>query len=416
MLKADLKASQCNGLESLYTSDKAQNRSAKPTILILLWYYLPGTKSGGPLISIASLVESLGDEYNFRIVTSDRDPGDTVRYPGIEVDRWYDVEKAQVLYIPPHLRGVRSIAEVMRKTNYDLLLLNSFVNPRFTVFPLLFRRVGLVPRRPVLLSPRGEFSKGALSQKQARKQAYIHFVQWSGFISDIWLHSTSQQEEEDISRVAMSARGILHAPDTRVFRPIAQSPAKATDGRLRLVFLSRIDRMKNLDFALSILSKCEIPALLDIYGPVTHSDYWAECQRIIQTLPPHIEVNYRGAIANSDVPSTLSGYDLFILPTLGENFGHAIFDALEVGLPVLISDQTPWRDLEVKKAGWSLPLSEPDAFISAIYKLKQMSPAERAGLSHGARRTAEVHVNKGELINSYRQMFQHVLKESRQGS
>ena len=161
-------------------------------------------------------------------------------------------------------------------------------------------------------------------------------------------------------------RGILNVPDMRIFRPTAEPAANAPDAQIRLVFLSRIDRMKNLDFALAVLSKCETPVRFDIYGPVTHQDYWRECQRHMTALPPHIEVRYHGAIANSDVSRTLAAYDLFFLPTLGENFCHAIFDALEVGLPVLISDQTPWRDLEEMEAGWSLPLSDPSVFAAAI--------------------------------------------------
>lgn len=409
MPSVSLKASRDNGPNRLSAPDKARSSSARPSILVLLWYYLPGLKSGGPLVSIANLVESLGDEFSFRIVTSDRDPGDTARYPGIKVNQWHNVGKAQVLYIPPGLRGVPSIARVMRETAYDMLLLNSFVNRRFTVFPLLARRAGVVPRRPVLLSPRGEFTKGALDQKYAQKRAYISFVQRSGLMSDIWFHATNPQEEEDIGRTVPSVRGIVNVPDMRILRAKAQCPVKELDSRLRLVFLSRIDRMKNLDFALAVLSKCETPVTFDIYGPVTQSDYWEECQRHIKALPPHIEVRYFGAIANSDVPSTLGAYDLFFLPTLGENFCHAIFDALEAELPVLISDQTPWKELETKEAGWSLPLSDPNAFTAAIDKLARMSSAERTRLRLGARRVAENHVNKSDLIDSYRRMFQHVL-------
>ena len=146
---------------------------AKPSILVFIWYYLPGSKSGGPLNSMTNLVESLGDEFVLRIVTSDRDPGDTVRYPGIEVNRWYNVGKAQVLYIPPGIRGLQPIARMMRETPHDALYLNSFVNPRFTVFPLLARRTGLVPRRPVFsFSTRRIFQRRTGSK--ARQKASLH--------------------------------------------------------------------------------------------------------------------------------------------------------------------------------------------------------------------------------------------------
>ena len=54
------------------------------------------------------------------------------------------------------------------------------------------------------------------------------------------------------------------------------------------------------------------------------------------------------------------------MPTLGENYGHAIFEAMTTGVPVMISDQTPWRNLEQMKVGWDIPLQMKDKFREAI--------------------------------------------------
>ncbi len=70
-------------------------------ILVALDCYLPGVRAGGPIRSIANLVDRLGDEYGFCIVTSDRDLRDTLPYPGLRVDQWKKVGKAQVLYLQP---------------------------------------------------------------------------------------------------------------------------------------------------------------------------------------------------------------------------------------------------------------------------------------------------------------------------
>jgi glycosyltransferase involved in cell wall biosynthesis len=101
----------------------------------------------------------------------------------------------------------------------------------------------------------------------------------------------------------------------------------------------------------------------------------------------------------------LAGYDLFLLPTRGENFGHAIFDALEVGLPVLISDQTPWRDLERIGAGWSLPLADPDRFAATIDRLAALEPSERDALRRSARSLAEVSLLESDAVARTRAML-----------
>ena len=45
------------------------------------------------------------------------------------------------------------------------------------------------------------------------------------------------------------------------------------------------------------------------------------------------------------------------------------------GLPIVIADTTPWRNLQNLGIGWDLPLSNPDAFSAALDELATM-PAE----------------------------------------
>ena len=61
-------------------------------------YYLPGYQAGGPIRTIANLADHLGDEFDIRIVTRDRDILGTHPYPGVNVDSWNKVGKAQVMY------------------------------------------------------------------------------------------------------------------------------------------------------------------------------------------------------------------------------------------------------------------------------------------------------------------------------
>src|SRR5579863_7029524 len=75
------------------------NGAVKPKILLLVAHYLPGVKSGGPIRSISNLVEALGDEMDFRVVTTDRDQDEAEHYAGITPDRWTRVGKAEVLYL-----------------------------------------------------------------------------------------------------------------------------------------------------------------------------------------------------------------------------------------------------------------------------------------------------------------------------
>src|SRR5690606_13980179 len=118
--------------------------SSRPVVLTFVHYYLPGYKSGGPIRTIANMAARLGDEIDFRIVTCDRDATETAPYPHLaDEESWLDVGKAKVLYLPPSRRSLRNMSRIMRETPHDILYLNSFFDPVFTLRPLLARRLGL---------------------------------------------------------------------------------------------------------------------------------------------------------------------------------------------------------------------------------------------------------------------------------
>jgi glycosyltransferase involved in cell wall biosynthesis len=66
------------------------------------------------------------------------------------------------------------------------------------------------------------------------------------------------------------------------------------------------------------------------------------------------------------VVKTLCQYDAYILMSGGENFGHSIFEALSCSLPVIISDQTPWKNLRKEGVGFDLPLDDLSQIVTAI--------------------------------------------------
>ena len=74
-----------------------------------------------------------------------------------------------------------------------------------------------------------------------------------------------------------------------------------------------------------------MPITFDIYGPKEDKRYWDLCKEIIDSLPKSIEVNYMGPIENENVNDMFQNYDLFFLPTKGENFGHVILESMSAG-------------------------------------------------------------------------------------
>jgi hypothetical protein len=87
---------------------------------------------------------------------------------------------------------------------------------------------------------------------------------------------------------------------------------------------------------------------LTIAGPTEDKNYWEECLTLIKTFSPNIQVNYVGEITPTQVMPLIKEHHLYCLPTQGENFGHSIFESFMIGCPVLISNKTPWLNLNEK--------------------------------------------------------------------
>src|SRR5690554_6015361 len=109
--------------------------SNKPRILSFLNYYLPGYEAGGPLRTLANMVDHLGDEFEFYIVTRDRDINDSAPYENVVPDRWQAVGKAQVYYVSPRNETVASFKQLMADTPHDMVYLNSFFDAGYTLKP-----------------------------------------------------------------------------------------------------------------------------------------------------------------------------------------------------------------------------------------------------------------------------------------
>ena len=143
----------------------------KKKILCFVGHYLPGYKAGGPIQSIANLVENLGDEFEFYIICNDRDQLDRQPYANVKIDEWNVVSKARVFYASSKNLNFKGIRKLLNETKYDLLYFNSFFSFKFTILPLVIYKFFLLSKKPCVIAPRGEFSLGALKLKHIKKKS-----------------------------------------------------------------------------------------------------------------------------------------------------------------------------------------------------------------------------------------------------
>ncbi|MCS6882524.1 MAG: glycosyltransferase [Oscillochloridaceae bacterium] len=392
---------------------EAAGRHTTPRILIVLEYYLPGFKSGGPIRSIANLVERLGDQFDFYILARDRDAGDRQPYPDVQCNAWVQVGKGKVYYASPDRLSFRHLLALVGEVRPAIIYLNSFFAPLARRF-LVLRRLGLLPGSQVILAPRGEFSPGALKIRTRKKQLYINLSLHAGLANQVIWQASTPLEQEDIRRIIGERAQIRIAsnmtPAAEVLAPKISRISKRA-GNVRFVFLSRLVPKKNLKQAIAMLAPLQGEISLDVYGPIEEKDlaYWHECQALIARSPKHVSITYHGELAHSEVVSTLAQSHFFLFPTLGENFGHVILEALLAGCPVLLSDQTPWFTFADRPIGWGIPLDDEMAWRTTLQHCVDMDDKAYQQHSESARAFAMTFANNPAAIRENVELFASAL-------
>lgn len=381
----------------------------KQKIAVLIDWYLPGTKAGGPVRSVFSLVNLLKNDFDFYIITTNFDLGSSTPYNDIEANTLFFKEDVHYYYFSAANLSSANMLTLVNQINPDLVYLNSFWSFQFSI-SLVNLKNKQAFKAPLLLAPRGMLGKGALSLKSFKKTLFLLAAKYLSWYKHVPFHASQHQEELDIKSKFRSAK-IVVAPNINSCVPVKNVSAK-TKNHLKMFFLSRISEVKNLHFALEVLK--EIPnnytVEYDIFGNKEDVVYWQRCESIIKELPSNITVTYKQQLQFNQVQDHIKNYNCLFMPTLNENFGHSIVESLLCGCPAIISDQTPWNDLEQNRAGFALPLDSKHAFVDAIVHYAELSEEEFAKNSLDVSVYIDKKINLTKITNQYKTLFNECIK------
>jgi glycosyltransferase involved in cell wall biosynthesis len=381
------------------------SKGQKKKVFVLVDWFAPGYKAGGPIQSCVNFAHSLKDEFDIHVLTTDTDHGETVPYEGIPPGKWLTdlYEGFKVKYLKKAGLGFAGLKKEILQEDADFVYLNHLFSPFFVVYPLWLKYTGRL-KSQIVLCPRGALYDSALSVKTWKKTPFLILFRFLRIHKKILFHATNQREKEAIERFFPGSQILIADNLPNSNQPVFQSHPKQP-GTLKCVFIARVVPIKNLLFLLTTLESAKSRIELTVIGPAEDKHYWEECQQKIAQLPANIKVQYHGPRRNDELMSVLSQHHLFILPTTGENFGHSIFEALLAGRPILISDQTPWMGMREKMTGWDLPLSDTQAFTRAIEEAAGWDQSEFDKWSQAAWSYAHNFINNPGLKSQYLKLF-----------
>jgi len=338
----------------------------KKKLLIFIDWYYPAFKAGGPIKSVHNIANAFKEELDISIVTSAYDLNDEQPLKEVDLNKWVVPNGIRVIYLDNEHQKKANLKALIEDVGPDIVYFNSLFSKPFTLIPLAIAKKLKVEK--IVVAPRGMLGQAALEIKPLKKRLFISLSRMLGLFRGVLWHASSELEKKEIQITFGKLIDVVIAQNIAGIatqRKLREDFKKV--GHLKLIFFSRINEKKNLKFSIQVLNKIDNPNIsLDIYGPIEDEEYWNECQQLMKNV--NVYYAYKGLIHPSQLSKVLKEYHYLFFPTKHENYGHVITESLCASLPVIISNNTPWIDLEKENVGFDMPL-EISSFANQIQLL-----------------------------------------------
>ncbi len=339
----------------------------KQRILIFYDHFYPSYKAGGPTQSLVNLVRELHDVYELYVVCKPHERGETGLLQGITVNTWIDWEsKAKVYYWQYGWSTKTQLLNLLDTVSPDVVYINGIYSLYFNFFPLWYAVQYKAKKKSlkIVLAARGMLHEGALSQKSSKKKPFLFLFKLLGLHKVVCWHATDEREAGFIQTAMGNKVQVKVAANFPNLLPVIAGPAK-NEHELMLGTVALISPMKNHLAVLQALQKSTATITWFIYGPVKDEAYWNECKTLIHQLPANVNVMYKGELPPPLLQEAMQQFQVFIMPSKSENFGHAIMEALSAGKPVITTTTTPFGDLEQSNCGYAV---DPEQLVEGLQK------------------------------------------------
>jgi glycosyltransferase involved in cell wall biosynthesis len=308
-------------------------------ILHVVPTYLPATRYGGPIFAVHGLCKALvrrGHEVEVFTTNVDGDGvsdvplGAAVQLDGVRIH--YFASTMHRLYYSPAMRNA------LRARTHEFQLVHAhsvFLWPTASAARAAHRA-----SVPYVISPRGMLVPELIQRKsRLAKMAWISLVERRNFRHACAIHFTSERELEDCRRLAVSVPRAAVVPNGIDIPPLRNEPRDPS----LVLYLGRINWKKGIDRLIEAVARIE-GARLVIAG--------RDDEGYAATLPRHDRVTFVGEVAGAAKERILATAAILVLPSISENFGNAVLEAMAQATPVIVTPGVGLaRDVEEAGAG-----------------------------------------------------------------
>lgn len=377
-------------------------KTTNGTILIFADWYVPGYKAGGPIQSVFNLAQLLSQDFKVKVVTRNTDLNSNEGYPGIVSDTWVQLsENHEVMYLSKGNTNFKNIKQLVKQNTNNIILINGLYSFYFSFLPTLL--CVAYPVKKVLIAVRGMLHASALSVKPLKKQLFLAFARGFGLYNKSLMLATNQSEVEEIKRTLGKVKPVIAPNIPAIYKPI--EPKQVSNEIFTMAFIGRIAPEKNPLLVLNALKSYTKPTRLIFCGGSNNDQYLSQFKEGMSQLPDNVKAEYHADMPHYDIQNLFARIDVMVLPSLGENFGHAIYESFVAGVPVIIGNNTPWKDIESKHAGIEIQPDDSQALLTAIDKFATMDSGTYQTWREGANTVAAEYYSTNNFRQIYLELF-----------
>lgn len=270
------------------------------------------------------------------------------------------------------------------------------IHALFSFTSVVAAAIAAIKGVPYVVRPLGTLQDyGVQTRRYWLKQLSLAFLEGPLLRAAAAVHFTSKREQSEARSVKVPMQGVVIPLG---IEPIVPGDAELflrthphLCGRRLLLYLSRIDRKKNLEgllkaFAVVRSTRPDVTLLIAGAGEPLYTQTLRGLA-IDLGLTSATDVVWVGHVQGAEKAAVLAAAEIFVLASYSENFGIAVVEALSAGLPCIISNDIAIAEEIVRGGGGIAVATEPQLIASSISRLLD-DDRERAAMSAKARQVA----------------------------
>lgn len=334
-------------------------------------------RRGGPSTAVRSLASTLAAQGNSVTVIAHDDKAGTTPSEDLPFELLrFPLTSSTWQFSYDYYKWTRQNIQ-----RFDAVLVHSLFLSHSSFVTALARKHGI----PYAIRPHGSLNVEDMARNRLQKYLYLAAIEKRNLHGADFIFCTSAREAEEASRFGNLRTEIIPlGVDASV---ISDREPVSVDRNL-IAFIGRLTGKKGIEViieSMPLILAGNPDACAVIAGP-DDENLRAGFEVRARKLGVDRSIQFPGHLDSRGRNDLLSRAGVFVLPSLDENFGIGVAEAMSAGVPVVITPGVSHASYVEEYSAGLISTRDPDSFASKVIELQGLRDQEYAHMSANARR------------------------------